>query len=307
MRSTLPIRRLLIVGTIVALPVSGYAQEATISGTVTDSMGFVLPGVMVKAVCVGTFQVTGELQGFFRDAKFNAADFIEQRVLPYSNRQVSGTFGGPIIRDRLHFFANYEREREPQTGALVPEDILPISVSPTDQKLIGTLRELLASSATFRQMVAVLKESPDVFVLLRSSHELEPGLGGRGRFSVGPRKIVAIFEIALGGRRKAAVAHEIAHAVEVACLPGINDLEDLHRLLLERAGLPTSRSRLLPIETPFPIAVQRIVLRELAGGDVKAGQLAEVAARYGLSWSDDEPVAATPQTRSEVCSSARVP
>ena len=35
--------------------------------------------------------------------------------LPYSNQQLSGTFGGPIRRDRIHFFANYEYEREPQT------------------------------------------------------------------------------------------------------------------------------------------------------------------------------------------------
>ena len=43
------------------------------------------------------------------------ADFIENRVLPYSNQQVSGTFGGPIVRDRAHFFGNYEIEREPRT------------------------------------------------------------------------------------------------------------------------------------------------------------------------------------------------
>ena len=42
-------------------------------------------------------------------------DFIQQRVLPYSNQQFSATFGGPIRRDRIHFFANYEYEREPQT------------------------------------------------------------------------------------------------------------------------------------------------------------------------------------------------
>jgi hypothetical protein len=43
------------------------------------------------------------------------ADFIQQRVLPYSNQQLSSTFGGPIRKDKVHFFVNYEYEREPQT------------------------------------------------------------------------------------------------------------------------------------------------------------------------------------------------
>ena len=36
-------------------------------------------------------------------------------MLPYSNQQISTTFGGPIQRDRFHFFASFEYEREPQT------------------------------------------------------------------------------------------------------------------------------------------------------------------------------------------------
>ncbi len=62
----------------------------------------------------GTNSLAGTFAGYFRDDRFNAADFIQQRVLPYSNQQISGTLGGPIIRNRAHFFASYEYEREPQ-------------------------------------------------------------------------------------------------------------------------------------------------------------------------------------------------
>ena len=85
MRSIL-VRCLLLVCALVALPASGFAQEAVLSGTVSDSTGGVLPGVTVTAVHeatgnrfvgvtdergmfriparIGTFNLTAELQGF---------------------------------------------------------------------------------------------------------------------------------------------------------------------------------------------------------------------------------------------------
>src|SRR5262245_33884263 len=73
-------------------------------------------GVVVNAVTKsGTNNFDGTLGGYFRDDKFNAKDFVVNRVLPYSNQQVSTTFGGPIRRDSVHFFGSYECDRQPQT------------------------------------------------------------------------------------------------------------------------------------------------------------------------------------------------
>ena len=79
-------RRVLAIGVILLLPVAAFAQEAVLTGTVTDSTGAVLPGVTVTAsndatgntfvgvtdergvyrvpVRIGTYKVTAELQGF---------------------------------------------------------------------------------------------------------------------------------------------------------------------------------------------------------------------------------------------------
>ena len=74
-------------------------------------------GVQVNAITKsGTNMFAGSLVGNFRDSKFNAADPVLKQVLPYANQQVSGTFGGPILENRLHFFANYEYERQPLTS-----------------------------------------------------------------------------------------------------------------------------------------------------------------------------------------------
>jgi hypothetical protein len=75
-------------------------------------------GVQINAVTKsGTNTYQGSFGGYFRNDRFNAADHILNRVLPYSNQQLSVTHGGPILRDRFHYFANYEFEREPWTTA----------------------------------------------------------------------------------------------------------------------------------------------------------------------------------------------
>src|SRR6185436_12772964 len=73
-------------------------------------------GMVVNAVTrSGTNQLAGSFGGYFRDDKFNSKDFLTHNVLPYSNQQTSATLGGPIRRDRIHFFGAYEYEREPKT------------------------------------------------------------------------------------------------------------------------------------------------------------------------------------------------
>src|SRR5437899_5819111 len=73
-------------------------------------------GMLVNAVTKsGTNVFAGTFAGYFRNDAFNAADFVAKRVLPYSNQQLSGTFGGPIVKDRVHFFGSYGYTHEPNT------------------------------------------------------------------------------------------------------------------------------------------------------------------------------------------------
>ena len=73
-------------------------------------------GVLVNAVTKsGTNTSTGSFTASFRSSRFNAPDFVQKRVLPYKNQRLNGTYGGPIRKDRAHYFIYYEREREPST------------------------------------------------------------------------------------------------------------------------------------------------------------------------------------------------
>ena len=74
-------------------------------------------GVQVNAITKsGTNTPSGSFVGNFRDSTFNATDPVLHVVVPYSDQQWSGTVGGPIVKSKLHFFANYDYEHQPITS-----------------------------------------------------------------------------------------------------------------------------------------------------------------------------------------------
>jgi hypothetical protein len=108
----------------------------------------------------GTNTPSGLLSGYFRQDRFNAADFFSGTVLPYSNQQLSSTFGGPIRRDRVHLFVNYEFEREPQTFVQTTAwSRFNITTQGTRRQHIGGVRLDLQLSPQTRFMVRGNKAS----------------------------------------------------------------------------------------------------------------------------------------------------
>jgi len=59
---------------------------------------------------------------YFRNSALIAKDFVAKTNLPYSDQQYGGTFGGPILKNKLWFFGSYEGERTPQTYYMTPID-----------------------------------------------------------------------------------------------------------------------------------------------------------------------------------------
>jgi hypothetical protein len=73
-------------------------------------------GVQVNMITKsGTNRYAGSFRGNFRDDRFNAANPVIGRVIPITNQQFAGSIGGPIMRDKLHFFGFHEYERAPKT------------------------------------------------------------------------------------------------------------------------------------------------------------------------------------------------
>ncbi len=71
-------------------------------------------GLLVNIVTKsGTNQLSGLFRSNYRSDQFNAEEPVLKVKLPISNLQLSTAVGGPIIRDKLHYFGNFEYERQP--------------------------------------------------------------------------------------------------------------------------------------------------------------------------------------------------
>ncbi len=93
-------------------------------------------GIQVQAISrSGTNNYDGSVYGYFRDDKWNAKDFLANRVLPYANQQIGAAIGGPLVKDKMHFFLSFERENEPNTILAAPA-ALPGQSFTFDTKLI---------------------------------------------------------------------------------------------------------------------------------------------------------------------------
>ena len=80
-------------------------QIATSSFDITQGRS---AGIQVNAISKsGTNTAAGSFYGFFRNDAFNAPDPVSHTVLPFSDQQIGGTLGGPIVQDKLHYFASY--------------------------------------------------------------------------------------------------------------------------------------------------------------------------------------------------------
>ena len=111
-------------------------------------------GVQVNAITKsGTNRPSGTFSGYFRHDRMKTKDFVAGDVLPYSNQQLSGTYGGPIRRDRIHFFLNYEYEREPNTVTFTtPYPAFNIDLPYTRRQHIGGARMDVQLSSQRRLM-----------------------------------------------------------------------------------------------------------------------------------------------------------
>jgi hypothetical protein len=107
------------------LPVDAVAELAVLSNFAPEygrNAGAVI-NIVTKS---GTNQIHGTAADYFRNDALDARNFFNQAPLlraPFHNNQFGGSVGGPIVKDKIFFFGDYEGQRE--AGGLTSTPCVP--------------------------------------------------------------------------------------------------------------------------------------------------------------------------------------
>ena len=80
--------------------------------------GRALGGYVNVATKSGTNTMHGDLYGYFRNQRFNAANPLSNTRLPATQAQYGASLGGPVKKDKTFYFANFERRELSQSGLI---------------------------------------------------------------------------------------------------------------------------------------------------------------------------------------------
>src|SRR6185503_6096705 len=82
-------------------------------------------GVVNAITKSGTNTFHGSAFEFFRHSALDARNFFDLKIPPFRRNQFGGSGGGPIKKDRLFFFANYEGLRQDKSLSFVSNTLSP--------------------------------------------------------------------------------------------------------------------------------------------------------------------------------------
>jgi hypothetical protein len=122
-----------LTGVFYGLDVVREFQVVTSGGQA--ELGRALGGYVNMITRSGTNSLHGDLYGYFRNQRFNAANPLSHSRLPSTQAQYGASVGGPVIADRTFYFANFEQRELNQSGLI---SIAPANVAAINTQLAAT-------------------------------------------------------------------------------------------------------------------------------------------------------------------------
>jgi Carboxypeptidase regulatory-like domain len=74
--------------------------------------GLYMGGLVTVATKSGTNNIHGEVFEYWRNERLNRDNRFQQGANPFNRNQFGGDIGGPIIKDRTHYYLAYERTQQ---------------------------------------------------------------------------------------------------------------------------------------------------------------------------------------------------
>jgi hypothetical protein len=121
-----------LTGAFYGLDVVQELQVVTSGGQA--EFGRALGGYVNVITKSGTNTLHGDLYGYLRNSRFNAANTLSNRVLPMTQAQYGASLAGPIIHDHTFYFANLEQRELNQSGLVT---VSPASVAAVNARLVA--------------------------------------------------------------------------------------------------------------------------------------------------------------------------
>ena len=95
-----------------SLPMDAMQEFRVISNSYSAEHGHSTGGVITLSTRSGTNQFHGSAFEFLRNSALDARNFFAAEKAPIRMHQFGGSFGGPIRKDKTHFFTTWEQTRQ---------------------------------------------------------------------------------------------------------------------------------------------------------------------------------------------------
>ena len=102
-----------------SLPLDAMEEFRVISNNYSAEYGHSTGGIIALSTRSGTNQFHGSLFEFGRNNALDGRNFFAAATPPLNLHQFGGSLGGPIIKDKTHFFASWEETRQTFGSATV--------------------------------------------------------------------------------------------------------------------------------------------------------------------------------------------
>jgi hypothetical protein len=97
---------------LVSLPVDAMQEFKVIANNYSAEFGHSTGGVVSMSTRSGTNEFHGSAFESLRNDALDARNFFATKKQPIRLNQFGGTLGGPIVKDKTHFFVSWERTRQ---------------------------------------------------------------------------------------------------------------------------------------------------------------------------------------------------